>query len=326
MKRILFIAVAVFAWSAQLLAQQTGEIEVVRLEKYLSQCKEQLLLLQKQMDSITAQKALLPEWIERNPKEAFQIKDIYKEAESVTKKTKSLNGLIEKFLKSFRLAETAVSAPIEGPVYDPDVSQDPRAREQEPEPQNAIDLPFSFSELSEEGMGALRAKKDSVLQILEESANLYRFYESIFDLFLIQFEVYNKKALVELVKETSEILKGNLLDDRHYDELQQEIKHVRQYRFAFVDLLQLIKTIEDPSPEIVEAIKNAGAGETRSKIKGNDIDGVTDDDIIKYLGKNKNATEYIDMFEYTREIWKEYKSADSTRRKEIAQEIENALK
>ena len=129
------------------------------------------------------------------------------------------------------------------------------------------------------------------------------------------------KTISEIKKSA---IKKDLLVGNHYDELQSEIAHVKEYRYATMELQRLIKIVANPSDAIKKELgyDNSGAGDSKWA-DYEDIE-IPSSEIRDYL-INKNETEYISKFEYTKKKFDDFVNHPE-QRKAILAEIEYALK
>ena len=138
-------------------------------------------------------------------------------------------------------------------------------------------------------------------------------YTYVMDLFEIQDTIYNRNHIKDLLAKISSV--QNKILDKHRSELDEEIMKVNDYRYATRELLRLFGMIDNPT-----FIKKDA---TSSKF--DDDNTVSAEKLEKYFEMNKNETEYVDRFVYTKQQFDKYLKADSSERKEMKQEIKDAL-
>ena len=148
-------------------------------------------------------------------------------------------------------------------------------------------------------------------------------YENVFNLYSVQYNIYDKSKVNRFLEEAENIAKGSMASEDHFNQLQEEIEHVKGYRYATLELRRLIRIVSKPDDEIIKEIRN---GQSSSSVnKWAEKEGIDTAAIAAYL-RRIHETEYIDKYQYTKEIFDEYANSDSTRRKEIEDELTNALK
>lgn len=138
-------------------------------------------------------------------------------------------------------------------------------------------------------------------------------YTYVMDLFEIQDTIYNRNHIKDLLAKISSV--QNKILDKHRSELDEEIMKVNDYRYATKELLRLFGMIDNPT-----FIKKDA---TSSKF--DDDNTVSAEKLEKYFEMNKNETEYVDKFVYTKKKFEEYLTANAGDRSKIKAKIEAAL-
>ncbi len=170
----------------------------------------------------------------------------------------------------------------------------------------------------------LNSKRKEVKKRLENIGDyvLRDEYEAIFDLLEIQYSIYNRNLVRDVLQKTSKIPQDHL-SSAHYAELQSEIERVKEYRYATMELQRLIDIVSNPPSQIKNAIGYGGAGAQDAKW-AEEVE-IPVAAIKKYLEDNKE-TEYINKFNYTREEFDNFVKGDQNMRQTIKQRISGALK
>lgn len=173
----------------------------------------------------------------------------------------------------------------------------------------------------------LYEKKDSldVEKRLNDSGNatLVTTYEKVFNLYSVQYNIYEKSKVNSFLEEAEMIAKGSMASEEHFNQLHEEIEKVKGYRYATLELRRLTRIISNPDEDILKEIRKGQSSSSVNKwAEKEEIDVPA---IAAYL-KKTHETEYIDMYPYTKNKFDEYVNSDSTRRKEIEEELANALK
>lgn len=138
-------------------------------------------------------------------------------------------------------------------------------------------------------------------------------YTYVMDLFEIQDTIYNRNHIKDLLAKISSV--QNKILDKHRSELDEEIMKVNEYRYATKELLRLFGMIDNPT-----FIKKDA---TSSKF--DDDNTVSAEKLEKYFEMNKNETEYVDKFVYTKKQFEKYLNANADDRIKIKSEIADAL-
>lgn len=157
--------------------------------------------------------------------------------------------------------------------------------------------------------------KDKILENLEKyEGNPKRLaYINIIQLFGIQYEIYRRDYIKDLLAKVSSGMNDVL--EQHKHELEEEILNVSDYRYATKELLRLFKIIDNPTFMKKDA--------TNSKFE--DENTVSVEKLEEYFENNKNETEYVDRFDFTKRQFDAYLKADSSKRTEMKSKIEGAL-
>ncbi len=186
-------------------------------------------------------------------------------------------------------------------------------------------LRFSLIDLGKEGQSELQKKGSDIKRKLYNNRNqeLYNAYATILELLNVQYVIYSRNDVKDVLQRASAI-KKDLLVGNHYNELQSEIAHVKEYRYATMELQRLIKIVANPSDAIKKELgyDNSGAGD--SKWADSEETEIPSSEIRDYL-INKNETEYIKKFDYTRRKFDEFVEHPELR-SGISKEINDALK
>lgn len=140
-------------------------------------------------------------------------------------------------------------------------------------------------------------------------------YTYVMDLFEIQYTIYNRNHIKDLLAKISSASVQNKILDQHKSELNEEIMNVNDYRYATKELLRLFGMIDNPT-----FIKKDA---TSSKF--DDDNTVSAEKLEKYFEMNKNETEFVDKFVYTKKKFEEYLTANAGDRSKIKETIEAAL-
>lgn len=138
-------------------------------------------------------------------------------------------------------------------------------------------------------------------------------YTYVIDLFEIQYQIYNRNHIKDLLARISTV-QANILD-KHKSELEKEIIRVNDYRYATKELQRLFGIIDNPP--------SFGTDATSSKWE--DDSSVDINQLRKYLEDNKE-TEYVYKFNYTKDEFEKYLNGNADARKSIKSRIEEALK
>lgn len=138
-------------------------------------------------------------------------------------------------------------------------------------------------------------------------------YTYVMDLFEIQDTIYNRNHIKDLLAKISSVQDKILA--KHKPELNKEIMNVNDYRYATKELLRLFGMIDNPT-----FIKKDA---TSSKF--DDDNTVSAEKLEKYFEMNKNETEFVDKFVYTKKKFEEYLTANAGDRSKIKEKIEAAL-
>ncbi|MCD8236068.1 MAG: hypothetical protein LUD00_05320 [Prevotellaceae bacterium] len=137
-------------------------------------------------------------------------------------------------------------------------------------------------------------------------------YTYIIELFEIQYHIYNKNHIKDLLARISTV-QADILD-KHKSELEDEIIRVNDYRYATKELQRLFDIIDNP-PSI-------GTDSTRSKW---DEDRSIDIKQLKQYLESKNETEYVYKFDYTKQQFNAYLNANAAERDKIKSDIAKVL-
>lgn len=183
---------------------------------------------------------------------------------------------------------------------------------------------FSLNDLCNEGQSGLEKRGNEIKSKLYNcDQELLTAYSTIIDLLNVQFIIYSRNEVKDVLQRASAI-KKDMLVGNHYDELQSEIAHVKEYRYATMELQRLIKIVANPSDAIKKELgyDNSGAGD--SKWADSEETEIPSSEIRDYL-INKNETEYIKKFDYTRRKFDEFVEHPELR-SGISKEINDALK
>ena len=157
----------------------------------------------------------------------------------------------------------------------------------------------------------------------------YVAYNNILRLLRIQYSIYDRNLVKDVLEKTTTIKKEVLVNNEHYNELQQEISLVKEYRYATMELQRLIMLISNPTEDIKNSIGRNSGDDSKGNNKWDESADteIASTDIANYL-RNNHQTEYIDKFDYTHKTFDDYVNNpnNSNKRKKIEQELNNALK
>ena len=137
-------------------------------------------------------------------------------------------------------------------------------------------------------------------------------YSYVIQLFGIQYERYNRNKIKDLLAKISSV--QNDILDKHKSELDEEIVKVNDYRYATKELQRLFGVLDNPP--------TLGTDATSSKW---DDDKSVDLKKLKEYLENKNETEYVYKFDYTKKQFEAYLNANAVERIKIKSEIADAL-
>ena len=293
------------------------------LNFYDSQCK----LSVEHIEAIRNASDNLPDKTKESEKVANLVRQIINDINKIHEKTKSLNKKIKELSDSLQTS-TSRATPKEGKhdmQEQPPVETPKETVEQPVEGVREYLLSFSLNDLCREGQKELQKKGNDIKSKLKAYGDdeLYRAYVTILELLNVQYIIYSRTEVKDVLQRATELEKDLLLGN-HYNELQSEIAHVKEYRYATMELLRLIKILDNPSDAIKKELgyDNSGAGDSKWA-DAEDVE-IPASKIRDYLIK-KNETEYIFKFEYTKKKFEDSVNHPE-KRKAILAEIDNALK
>ncbi len=350
MKKYVFLVFVAFACINTLIAQDLQNEQLkTNLNSYETLCK----LIVEHIEAIKNSSGNLTDKTKESEKVANLVKQINKDISNLYDKTKNLDNRIKALSDSLQTASPKL-APKEGKrdmqeqppvekVREPketivqpvEGAREPRESQEVakpvPVPVNKRDnieqylLSFSLNDLCKEGQRGLEKKGSDIKSRLHANGDreLYNAYATILELFNVQYIIYSRNEVKDVLQRASAIRK-DLLVGYHYDELQSEIAHVKEYRYATMELQRLIKIVANPSDAIKKELgyDNSGAGDSKWA-DSEDIE-IPSSEIRDYL-INKNETEYISKFEYTKKKFDDFVNHPE-QRKAILAEIDYALK
>lgn len=318
------------------------------LNSYETLCK----LIIEHIEAIKNSSGNLYDKTKESEKVAGLVKQINKDISSIYNKTKNLDGKIKTLSDSLQSSTPRVTPkegkrdmqeqpPVEKVREPKETVEQPVEGQREPrEPQDVMRpvpapvnkresieqylLSFSLSDLCKEGQRGLQKKgSDIKRKLYNRDQELFNAYNTILELLNVQYIIYSRNEVKDVLQRASAI-KKDLLVGNHYDELQSEIAHVKEYRYATMELQRLIKIVANPSDAIKKELgyDNSGAGDSKWA-DSEDIE-IPSSEIRDYL-INKNETEYISKFEYTKKKFDDFVNHPE-QRKAILAEIDYALK
>lgn len=318
------------------------------LNSYETLCK----LIIEHIEAIKNSSGNLTDKTKESEKVASLVKQINKEISNIYDRTKNLDGKIKTLSDSLQSSTPRVTPkegkrdmqeqpPVEKVREPKETAEQPVEGQREPrEPQDVMRpvpapvnkresieqylLSFSLSDLCKEGQRGLQKKgSDIKRKLYNRDQELFNAYNTILELLNVQYIIYSRNEVKDVLQRASAI-KKDLLVGNHYDELQSEIAHVKEYRYATMELQRLIKIVANPSDAIKKELgyDNSGAGDSKWA-DSEDIE-IPSSEIRDYL-INKNETEYISKFEYTKKKFDDFVNHPE-QRKAILAEIEYALK
>ena len=318
------------------------------LNSYETLCK----LIIEHIEAIKNSSGNLTNKTKESEKVASLVKQINKEISNIYDRTKNLDGKIKTLSDSLQSSTPRVTPkegkrdmqeqpPVEKVREPKETVEQPIEGQREPrEPQDVMRpvpapvnkresieqylLSFSLSDLCKEGQRGLQKKgSDIKRKLYNRDQELFNAYNTILELLNVQYIIYSRNEVKDVLQRASAI-KKDLLVGNHYDELQSEIAHVKEYRYATMELQRLIKIVANPSDAIKKELgyDNSGAGDSKWA-DSEDIE-IPSSEIRDYL-INKNETEYISKFEYTKKKFDDFVNHPE-QRKAILAEIEYALK
>lgn len=318
------------------------------LNSYETLCK----LIIEHIEAIKNSSGNLTDKTKESEKVASLVKQINKEISNIYDRTKNLDGKIKTLSDSLQSSTPRVTPkegkrdmqeqpPVEKVREPKETVEQPIEGQREPrEPQDVMRpvpapvnkresieqylLSFSLSDLCKEGQRGLQKKgSDIKRKLYNRDQELFNAYNTILELLNVQYIIYSRNEVKDVLQRASAI-KKDLLVGNHYDELQSEIAHVKEYRYATMELQRLIKIVANPSDAIKKELgyDNSGAGDSKWA-DSEDIE-IPSSEIRDYL-INKNETEYISKFEYTKKKFDDFVNHPE-QRKAILAEIEYALK
>ena len=318
------------------------------LNSYETLCK----LIIEHIEAIKNSSGNLTDKTKESEKVASLVKQINKEISNIYDRTKNLDGKIKTLSDSLQSSTPRVTPkegkrdmqeqpPVEKVREPKETVEQPIEGQREPrEPQDVMRpvpapvnkresieqylLSFSLSDLCKEGQRGLQKKgSDIKRKLYNRDQELFNAYNTILELLNVQYIIYSRNEVKDVLQRASAI-KKDLPVGNHYDELQSEIAHVKEYRYATMELQRLIKIVANPSDAIKKELgyDNSGAGDSKWA-DSEDIE-IPSSEIRDYL-INKNETEYISKFEYTKKKFDDFVNHPE-QRKAILAEIEYALK
>lgn len=328
------------------------DLEADRLKTSLNSYETLCKLIIEHIEAIKNSSDNLYDKTKESEKVAGLVKQINKDIASIYNKTKNLDGKIKTLSDSLQSSTPRVTPkegrrdmqeqpPVEKVREPKETVEQPVEGQREPrEPQDVmrpVPAPvnkresieqylssFSLSDLSKEEHRELQKKSSDIKRRLYNNRDqeLYNAYATILELLNVQYIIYSRNEVKDVLQRASAI-KKDLLVGNHYDELQSEIAHVKEYRYATMELLRLIKIVANPSDGIKKELgyDNSGAGDSKWA-DSEDIE-IPSSEIRDYL-INKNETEYISKFVYTKKKFDDFVNYPE-QRKAILAEIEYAL-
>lgn len=263
-----------------------------------------------------------------------EIASIFKN-KNYSKNTTQLNNQIQNLAEYLKVATPKPSPSSDDISFEPPTTMeigtgpDPSPGESEHSEPPVSDYDDDLQRMisSYQSIKDIYEDKENVLNMLNQSPTAFsNAYINIILLLEIEHEIYNRPNIRTRIQEASNIKKELLLNN-HYDELQQEIARMREYRYATTELLRLFKIISNPSNDIKNALKKEGGEKDlgNSKWENNETPTISGTDILYYLMDN-NQTKYIDQYIFTKNCLKEYANASIKKREDIEKDITNALK
>lgn len=312
------------------------------LNSYETLCK----LIVEHIEAIKNSSGNLTEKTKESERVANLVKQINNDISKIYDKTKSLNNKIKALADSLPASSPRVTPkegkrdmqeqpPIEKVREPKETVEQPVDRAREPRvSQEPIPVPvnkgedikqyllsFSLNDLCKEGQQGLRKQGNDIKRKLYANGDeeLFNAYATILELYNIQYIIYSRNVVKDVLQMATAIGK-ELLVGNHYNELQSEIAHVKEYKYATMELQRLIKIVAHPSETIKKELGygNSGTGDSKWAIE------VPASEIRDYL-INKNETEYISKFEYTKQKFDDFVNYPG-QREVILAEIDNALK
>lgn len=137
-------------------------------------------------------------------------------------------------------------------------------------------------------------------------------YTYVIQLFDIQYKRYDRKRIKDLLAKISSV-QGDILE-KHKSELDEEIVKVNDYRYATKELQRLLGIVDNPP----------AFGTDATSSKWDDDKSIDTKQLKEYL-ENKNETEYVYKFDYTKKQFEKYLNANAVDRIKIKSEIADAL-
>lgn len=319
------------------------------LNSYETLCK----LIVEHIEAIKKSSGNLSDKTKESDKVAGLVKHINKEITNIYDRTKNLDSKIKALSDSLQSSSPRVTPkegkrdmqeqpPVEKVREPKETAEQPVDGQREPretqEVVNPVPAPvnkgesikqylssFSLIDLSKEGQRELQKKGSDIKRRIYNNRNqeLYNAYATILELLNVQYIIYSRNEVKDVLQRASAI-KKDILVGNHYDELQSEIAHVKEYRYATMELQRLIKIVANPSEAIKKELgyDNSGTGDSKWA-DAEDVE-IPSSEIRDYL-INKNETEYISKFEYTKKKFDDFVNHPE-QRKAILAEIEYALK
>lgn len=350
MKEYVLLVFFAFAGINTLTAQDLQNEQLkTNLNSYETLCK----FIIEHIEALKKSSGNLTDKTKESEKVANLVKQINKDISNLYEKTKNLDNRIKLLSDSLQATSPKVT-PKEGkrdmreqpPIEKVGgaremVEQPVEGRREQGKPQEVVKpvpIPinkresieqylssFSLNDLCREGQRGLHKQGSDIKRRLQANRDLELFnaYATILELYNVQFVVYNRNEVKDVLLRASAIRK-DLLVGNHYNELQSEIAHVKDYRYATMELQRLINIVSNPPEAIKKELGCDDEGAGDSKWAEDEFVEIPATKIRDYL-IGKNETEYISKFEYTKQKFDDF-VYNPGQRMGILSEIDNALK